>query len=76
MKAKKSRNVNENAKDINRREKIIEQIYIVECTQRYSNHVKCRLERFKRPAAVIKTDYSHHQSEAMYMQSEVDSDGR
>ena len=35
-----------------RREKIIQQIYMVECTQRYSKHVKCRLERFKRPAAV------------------------
>ena len=52
LKTKKSRNVNENAKDMNRREKIIEQIYIVECTHRYSKHVKCRLERFKRPAAV------------------------
>ena len=51
-KTKKSRNVNENAKDMNRREQIIEQIYIVECSQRYSRHVKCRLERFKRPAAV------------------------
>ena len=34
--------MNENAKDMNIREKIIEQIYTVECTQRYSNHVKCR----------------------------------
>ena len=31
LKAKKSRNVNENAKDMNRREQIIEQIYIMEC---------------------------------------------
>ena len=52
LKTKKSRNVNENTKDMNRREQIIEQIYIVECSQRYSKHVKCRLERFKRPAAV------------------------
>ena len=38
--------------DMNRREQIIVQIYIVECSERYSKHVKCRLERFKRPAAV------------------------
>ena len=52
LKTKKSRHVNENAKDMSRREQLIEQIYIVECSQRYSKHVKCRLERFKRPAAV------------------------
>ena len=52
LKTKKSINVNENSKDMNRREQIIEQIYIEECSQRYSKHVKCRLEHFKRPAAV------------------------
>ena len=54
LKTKKSRNVNENAKDMNRRQQLIEQIYIVECSQRYSKHVKCRLEHFKRPAAVYE----------------------
>ena len=36
----------------NRREQIIEQILIVECSLRYSQHVKYTIERFKRPAAV------------------------
>ena len=42
----------------NRLEQIIEQILIVECSQRYSQHVKYTLERFKRPAAVKKIDYT------------------
>ena len=44
----------------NRREQIIEQILFVECSQRYSQHVNSTLERFKRPAAVKKIDYTYH----------------
>ena len=50
--------MNENVNDMNSREQIIEQIFIVESSQRYSKHVKFRLEHFKRPAAVKKIDYS------------------
>ena len=50
--------MNENVNDMNSREQIIEQIFTVESSQRYSKHVKCRLEHFKRPAAVKKIDYS------------------
>ena len=42
----------------NRREQIIEQILIVEYSQRFSQHVKYTPERFKRPAAGRKIDYS------------------
>ena len=49
--------MNENVNDMNSREQIIEQIFL-ESSQRYSKHVKCRLEHFKRPAAVKKIDYS------------------
>ena len=48
----------------NRREQIIEQILIVECSQRFSQHVKYTLERFKRPSAVKKIDYSAPQDES------------
>ena len=43
---------------MNRREQIIEKIYVVECSQRYNKYVKYRLEHFKRPAATKKIDYS------------------
>ena len=57
IRTKKPRNVNEDLQDEFRREQIIEQILIVECSQRYNRHVKYTLERFKRPAAVKKIDY-------------------
>ena len=49
--------MNEKVNDMNRREQIIEQIYVMECSQRYSKHVRYMLEHFKRPAAVKKIDY-------------------
>ena len=59
LKAKKSRYVNENVNDMNRREQMIEKFTPWKCSQHYNKHVMYRLEHFKRPAAVKKkTDYS------------------